>query len=128
MSRTEPARHVAVAGVPLLHEAQRPHVVVAPPQVVVEADADSERRLRFDFDVYQAVRVRSIDLFVAPPGVFQPFSVVEIEHSPWIGELWADLRQRDETADFLARSHHWLLHAGDGIVEVVAWEMTWSQA
>jgi hypothetical protein len=119
---------VPVEGVPELHEAQRPHVVVAPPQVKVEVDAADERRLRFEFDIYQAVRVRTIDLFVAPPDVFRPRSVVEIEDSPWIAELRADLAQRDVTADFLDRSHHWLLHAGDGIVEVVAWEMTWQPA
>lgn len=122
------ATHVVVDGVPQLHQAQRPRVTIRSPQVEVEADGADERVLRFSFDTYQAARVRSIDLFVPPDGEFKPFRVVEVQRSPWIEELRADLAQVDHTADFLDRSHHWLLHCGDDVVEVVAWEMTWAEA
>jgi hypothetical protein len=122
------ARHIVVPGVPRLHEAQRPRVTVRSPQVDVEADDDRERVLRFSFDVYQAVRVRSIDLFVPPEGEFQPFRVVEVTGSAWIEQLRADLAQVNHTADFLDGSRHWLLHCGDDVVEVVAWEMSWAEA
>ena len=122
------ATHAVVDGVPQLHQAQRPRVVVRSPQVDVEADGADERALRFEFDVYQAARVRSIDLFVPPDGEFKPFRVVEVLRSPWIEELRADLAQVNHTADFLDRSHHWLLHCGDDVVEIVAWEMTWAHA
>ena len=124
----EGAAHEAVDGVPRLHEAQRPRVTVRSPQVEVEADDAEERVLRFSFDVYQAVRVRSIDLFVPPDGEFPAFHVVEVQRSPWIEELRADLAQVDHTAHFLDRSHHWLMHCGDDVVEVVAWEMSWAVA
>ena len=99
-------------------------MTVTSPRVEVEADDADERRLRFGFDTYQAVRVRSIDLVPRGPGEFTPFSVVEVENSPWIEQLRSDLV--DESADFLDRSHHWFLHAGDDVVEVVAWEMSWT--
>jgi hypothetical protein len=124
----EGAAHEVVAGVPRLHEAQRPRVTVRSPQVEVDADDADERVLRFSFDVYQAVRVRSIDVFVPPDGQFQAFHVVEVQRSPWIEELRADLAQVDHTADFLDRSRHWLMHCGDDVVEVVAWEMSWAVA
>lgn len=120
--------HEVVDGVPQLHQAQRPRVMVRSPQVEVEVDGADERALRFSFDVYQAARVRSIDLFVPPDGEFKPFRVVEVLRSPWIEELRANLAQVDHTADFLDRSRHWLLHCGDDVVEVVAWEMTWTEA
>jgi len=119
-------RHVPCAGVPRLQEAQRPRVVVTSPQVCVETDGADGARLRFDFDIYQAVRVRSIDLYMPRGPEFVPYTVVEVEHSRWIEELRADLAQVDATADFLDRSHHWTLHAGDDVVEVVAWTMTWA--
>ncbi len=118
--------HVVVHGAPRLHEAQRPRITVHSPLVEVEADDADEHVLRFSFDVYQAVRVRSIDLFVPPDGEFKPFRVVEVERSPWIEELRADLAQVNHTADFLDSSHHWLIHCGDDVVEVVAWEMSWA--
>jgi hypothetical protein len=119
----EAAAHEVVDGVPRLHEAQRPRVTVRSPQVQVDADDADERVLRFSFDVYQAVRVRSIDVFPRPDQ-FHAFHVVEVQRSPWIEELRAALAQVDHTADFLDRSHHWLMHCGDDVVEVVAWEMS----
>lgn len=119
-------RHVPVAGAPRLHEAQRPKVTLTSPQVAVEADDDKGRRLRFDFDTYQAVRVRSIDLYQPRGDIWQPFCVVEVQHSPWIAELREALAKVDHDADFLDRSHHWILHCGNDVVEVVAWEMSWA--
>ena len=120
-----PPTLVDVPGAPRLHESQQPRVTVDPPDVAVEAIDADERRVTLTFSTYQAVRVRTIDVLRKTPDTFRAFAVVEVADSPWIEELRAALAVVDETADFLDRAHHWMLHAGDAVVEVVAWELDW---
>ena len=47
--------------------------------------------------------------------------MLEVIHSDWISSLKETLKLIDESADFLSKSHHYIIDCGDNIYEVVAW-------
>jgi hypothetical protein len=97
-------------------------VVVKENQVIAEADDAAERRWRFVFEPYQAVRVTTADCFSTPGGLtLIPQAVVEVADSEWIAELKASLTRIDHTATFMDKAHHFLLPLQDDFLEVVAW-------
>lgn len=120
-------RHVPVPGVPGLHALSTPAVSVVKPEVVVELDGAAGERLRLVFSPYQAVRIRTADLFVPPAdGAFRAHVVMEVLDSPWLAELGADLERVASGATFMGQAHHYLLTAGDSVVEVVARGLEWT--
>lgn len=77
---------------PRLHTTPLGEVVVKENQVVVEADDAAERRWRFVFEPYQAVRVTTADCFSTPGRLtLIPQTIVEVGDSEWIVELKAAL-------------------------------------
>lgn len=111
-----------VEDLPRLHTTPLAEVVVKENQVIAEADDAAERRWRFVFEPYQAVRVTTADCFSTPGGLtLIPQAVVEVADSEWIAELKASLTRIDHTATFMDKAHHFLLPLQDDFLEVVAW-------
>ena len=122
-------RHVPITGVPQLQRLAVPTVSVYTPDAVVEVDDADDQRLRLAFSPLQAVRIRTADLYVKPDGAtFHADRLVEVTGSTWLEELSADLRQVDHTATFMQRARHFLVPAGDLVIEVVAWAVEWTAA
>jgi len=114
----------AVRECPRLNSTPLARVEIGSAKVVVEADDIDERRWRFVFSPFQAVRVVTADCFETPGGLMlDPHTVVEVVDSPWIAELRASLVRIDQGASFMDRAHHYLLPAQDDFIEVVAWSV-----
>jgi hypothetical protein len=123
------SRHEPVEGIPALESTTSPVVSVDQSDAVVEALAAEGGPVRMRLSPYQAVRVRTIDAYVPPlddEAGFLPFRVLEVQDSLWIEELRADAAQVNHTATFMDDARHFLLMAGDSVVEVVAWNLEWS--
>ncbi len=122
-------RHEPVAGIPELEPTTTPVLAVEQPDVVVEALAAAGGPVRLRFSPFQAVRVRTNDAYVPPlddEAGFIPFTVVEVIDSLWVEELRADAARVDHGATFMEDARHFLLLAGDAVIEVVAWNLEWS--
>ncbi len=113
-----------VRGLPRLHVTPLPIIRVEPPRIIVEVDDDQEKRIRFIFRPYQAMRLITDDCFRLPPGLsILPQRVVEVIDSPWILELREALKRNDETATFMNNARHFLFPLQDDFLEIVAWDL-----
>jgi len=122
-------RYVPVNGLPSLHPLPAATLSMAEHHVVVELDEASGERLRLDFSPLQAVRIRTVDLFIPPEETpFDRRAVVEVVDSPWLADLSADLARADSRATFMEHSRHFLMPAGDAVIEVAAWGVEWTAA
>lgn len=122
----EAPRFVPIAEMPRLHSVPRAEVEIRERRVVISLDDASERRLRLIFRPYQAVRVTTIDCFLVPPkSGFSRTGVSRVEGSVWLEELRAALARIDRDATFLQTATHYVIPAGDDVVEIVATGMEW---
>ncbi len=113
---------VPVKGLPRLHTTPLVKLIVEEGRVIVEADDSAERRWRFFFEPYQAVRVTTADCFETPGQLtLIPQTVVEVVGSGWISALTAALNRMDQTGTFMGKANHYLLPLQDEFLEVVAW-------
>lgn len=92
------------------------------PRVVVELDDVNEKRFRLVFGTYQAVRVTTDDCF-SPVAPITSRAVVEVINSPWIAELTAVLKRKDDAATFMQKAKHFLIPNQDNFIEIVAWNI-----
>ncbi len=94
--------------------------------VIVEFDDIDERRRRFCFSPYQAVRIVTADCsdydFIPddiPIGEYKSY-IREVCDSKWIRELKKELKARDPHATFLDNARHFIFDMGESVLEVVA--------
>ena len=112
--------------IPKLHLTSLAGVRMHSGKVFVELDDASEKRLQIVFSPMQALRVTTADCFSARSATsFVPQKMTEVRESTWIRELRGTLRKVDEGANFLDRSHHYLIPGQDEIIEIVAWSFEW---
>jgi hypothetical protein len=116
------SHHVRLPGLPALHPLPEPLITAAAHAVIAEIDAADGSRVRLEFSPMQAMRVTTVDLFGAR---YDRTAVVEVTGSLWIAALTADLAQLDASAIFMDQSRHFLVPAGDGVLEVAAWQVEW---
>lgn len=97
--------------------------------VIVEFDDIDERRRRFCFSPYQAVRIVTADCsdydFIPddiPIGEYKSY-IREVCDSKWIRELKKELKARDPHATFLDNARHFIFDMGESVLEVVATEV-----
>jgi len=94
-------------------------------RVVRAVVTDVERQdVTLLFQPYQAVRLTTVDCFLAPGDL--PRRLAQMywsRSSPWLDELTAALAEVDHTADFMDSAVHFLVPAGDDVLEVVAWQV-----
>jgi hypothetical protein len=123
------ARFVPLVNVPLLHTTPLPRIQVADGRIVLEADDEQERRVRFVCEPYQAMRVVTADCFDVPEGLtIRPGVVIEVFDSEWLASLSAALRRNDHTATFMQKARHFLFPLQDDFVEVIAWDVRFEPA
>jgi hypothetical protein len=117
-------KFVRIPQIPRLHSTPLATVRVENARVIVEADDEQEKRVRFVFSPYQAVHVTTADCFSVPKGqMLEPGWVVEVIESPRLAELKAALKRMDSTANFMNKARHFLIPAQDDYIEVVAWSV-----
>ena len=118
-----------IPGAPQVHPVPVPELAVEKAKVRLALDGTDGQRRTFMFFPYQAIRVTTQDCFVVPPesGIYKG-GVFLVDDSPWIADLKKSLSQIDQHANFLDKSHHYVIPSGDDIVEVVAWNLKWSGA
>ncbi len=120
---------VPVQSIPRLHTTPLASVQVKDSQVIVDVDDEREKRFRLVFKPYQAMRMITADCYHLPGGVsLLPNTVMEVLDSSWIADLTKNLKQVDETATFLGKARHFILPLQDDFLEVVAWNITLSEA
>ena len=97
--------------------------------VIVEFDDIDERRRRFCFSPYQAVRIVTADCadydFIPddiPIGEYKRY-ICEVCDSKWIRELKNELKECDPDATFLDNARHFIFNMGESVLEVVATEV-----
>lgn len=114
---------------PEIHVVPRLHLTMGPGQVEAHLDGSDGRRWRFVFQTRQAVRVLTSDCVIRPEGVGYVYQrLTEVTESAWLDELRTGLETQDPGARFMDRAHHYLIDAGDDVIEVVAWSVTWEPA
>jgi len=115
---------VSVRGIPTLNTTPLAEIRVKNFRITVIVDDVSEKRFELVFDTYQAMRLITADCYLVPENINLPArTVVEVLDSSWIMELKRNLKEIDETADFMERSRHFILPLQDNFLEVVAWNL-----
>ena len=114
---------------PALPRVMSPRITIARRGVeAVVSDVD-DRDVTLRFRPYQAVRLTTIDCFLAPGDLPRHLDGVHwARTSPWLDELTGALAEIDHTAEFMQRAIHFLLPAGDDVLEVVAFGITVERA
>ena len=97
--------------------------------VIVEFDDIDERRRRFCFSPYQAVKIVTADCADydvipddIPIGEYKRY-ICEVCDSKGIRELKKELKECDPDATFLDNARHFIFNMGESVLEVVATEV-----
>ena len=113
-----------VPGVPEPDRVASPDVQVSDGSVRVALLDGHGRPLTLRFRPYQAVRLTTVDCYRRPEGMpHRPERVYWAAASPWMDDLRQRLAELDPHADFMERAVHFLVPAGDDVLEVVAWRV-----
>ena len=120
------ARVQPVDGLDPVHTVPRPELRKTGAELVVALFDASERRVELTFRPVQAVRIWTVDLWIPPAAEDDAGRrVVEVIGSGWRRELAGQLEELHPTASFLDDARHFIVPAGDDVVEVLAWELRW---
>lgn len=114
----------------VMHETPLETIQMSGGTIQILADDIHEKRIRLVFQPYQAVKITTVDCAdrsvlescpeVFGSGVYQRYLLEETE-SRWIPALRESLADPED--DFLDRSRHFVLHLGDNLVEIAAWDV-----
>jgi hypothetical protein len=129
MPTTAPTRFAPVPDLPELGRVMSP-TIQAGDRVIDAMITDAKgNEIRLAFQPYQAMRLTTVDCFREPEGLpHRPEVVYWSSASPWIDELKASLAVIDRTADFMERALHFVIPAGDDVLEVIAWQVEISRS
>ena len=115
---------IALEGFPTVHSVPLARVICDGPRIIVEADDLDEKPFKLIFSPHQAVKLTTVDCLCLPKGLsIIGFNIMEVENSSWIEELKGNLSEIDANANFMDKARHFLLHLGDNILEVIAWDI-----
>lgn len=104
-------------------------VSISPNLLKIDLDDIDEKRRCVSFKQVQAFKMTTSDCFdksvLIESGNYNcgryKRHILEVLDSEWIKSLNETLILIDESADFLRKSHHYIIDCGDNIYEVVAW-------
>ena len=114
----------------LIHETPLESIQLDGTSVTVCLDDADGKRKRLLFRPYQAFRSTSEDCadFSFLDGLHNGFPwkryerpVYEVIDSPWIRDLRQSLAVPND--DFLEKSHHYVIHLGKNVVEIISWNV-----
>jgi hypothetical protein len=109
---------------PLLHRVNYPVIEVKDRKISVRLDDADEKEIELTFQPYQALKLTTIDCYLSPQG--QKYShnqMLYVRTSEWIEELKSALRVIDKSANFMDKAVHFIIPAGDDVLEVAAWKV-----
>lgn len=113
-----------VEGIPPVQTVPLEDVRLAGSDLSVSLDVDDGSRVRLVFGPHQALRVTTEDCFDRIPRRLIPTGgLYEVLDSDWVSELATTLERLDPNADFMDHARHFVLPAGDNVIEVVAWSV-----
>jgi hypothetical protein len=113
-----------LAGGPVLPAVMYPRITIADRVVEVVVTDTDERDVTLRFRPYQALRLTTMDCYLGPDALPRQLDGVQWSRaSAWLEELTGALSEIDLTADFMQRAIHFLVPAGDDVLEVVAWRI-----
>ena len=125
---TPPPHFVEVPQLPEMDRAMSPVIQMADRSIRATVQDIGGHELVLTFQPYQAARVVTVDCYRAPEGLgHRPRSIYWSRSSAWLNELRGRLTELDPGADFLDRAIHFLVPAGDDVLEVVAWRVEVAQ-
>ncbi|MBQ7380236.1 MAG: hypothetical protein IJW70_11235 [Clostridia bacterium] len=114
----------------MIHEVPLEKICISEGSIKIVIDDITEKRKNIIFKPYQAVKITTFDCadlsFVDScpdmyaSGTYKRYLLEETESS-WIRILKESLADTDD--DFLSKSRHFILHLGDNLVEIVAWNV-----
>ncbi|TVX92192.1 hypothetical protein [Paenibacillus agilis] len=110
-----------------LHVTPLEEVKINTTEISIEFDDSDEVRWRATICPYQGFRVTTIDCIETELFMIngkRPFHILEVKESEWLNKLKLTLAEKDATADFLEKAHHYVFPFQDIIIEVVCWEPT----
>jgi len=122
-----------VAKIPEIHSVPLSSIDINenPYRQVIEFDDVNEKRWRLTLKPVYAWKITSIDCFdgtiltsnleVFNQGRYSAY-ILEVLDSPWIQELVKLDKCRSNCEHEVEKSHHYILHLGDHVIEVVAWD------
>lgn len=114
----------------MIHETPLEKFYINEDSIKIVIDDICEKSKSLIFKPYQAIKITTVDcadlsfidscpdLFSS--GIYQRYLLEETE-SLWITKLRETLVNPND--DFLIRSRHFILHLGDNLVEIVAWNV-----
>jgi hypothetical protein len=129
MPTTPPTRFAPVPDLPELGRVMSPTIEVG--ERVIDATITDAKgvEIRLTFRPYQAMRLTTVDCYREPDELpHRPEVAYWTSASEWIDELKASLAVVDRTADFMDRAVHFVVPAGDDVLEVVAWQVEISRS
>jgi len=111
-----------------IHEVPYPELKmdVAGNGLTVEFDDTEEVRWSAHFWPHQAFRETTIDCINTKPFYVKnrlEKYILEDMDSLWIKQLTETLKEKDSTANFMSKAHHYAIPYNDGIIEIVAWKI-----
>ena len=98
--------------------------------IIIDLDDEDEKRHRLIFKPIQALKVTTADCF--DPEILVKCNyrnrryrsrIIEVIDSDWIRSLSETLKELYPNADFLSKSHHYIIDCRDSIYQVVAWKI-----
>lgn len=113
-----------LSGGPVLSRVMYPTITIADRIVQAVVTDTDERDVILRFRPYQSLRVTTMDCYLGTEDLPRQLDGVHWSRvSPWLDELTEALSEIDRTADFMQRAIHFLVPAGDDVLEVVAWQI-----
>lgn len=113
-----------------IHECPCEKIYVDEGSIKIVIDDIYENSKSLIFQPYQAIRITTVDCAdlsgidscsdMFTTGKYQRYLLEETE-STWIPQLRKNLFDPDD--DFLIKARHFVLHLGDNLVEIIAWNV-----
>lgn len=109
---------------PNLARVTYPVVEIKDRLIRLELEDEKLLGLELRFQPYQALKLTTSDCFLPPDGArMRADSVLYSRKTAWLGELKSALHVRDYTATFMDHAIHFLIPAGDDVIEIAAWRV-----
>ena len=113
-----------IAETPALHRVNYPVIQIKDRMIRVELDDADSNKIALKFQPYQALKVTTQDCYLEEEGdTGAGDRLLYQQTSAWLNELKAALHRNDQTANFMDKAVHFIIPAGDDVLEIAAWKI-----